>query len=209
MSTAASSASPAIIRSHSSSRSNPSYAPPSADIPHRTRSTATKQSSTSNNPHRTNSRTHSYDRAPPSNPAALANVARRDFETTDVARPSSSRRSSSRDRPYDAPPAAYRTESTRSHHRTSSRHRHNRDSSDMSGATTVVANAGSTPVQPPAAAGNERPAPTSHPSPARRRTTITAQTGQWALGKTIGAGSMGKVKLAKNLETGEQVRQQS
>ena len=39
----------------------------------------------------------------------------------------------------------------------------------------------------------------------KRRTTITAQTGQWALGKTIGAGSMGKVKLAKNLETGEQV----
>lgn len=39
-----------------------------------------------------------------------------------------------------------------------------------------------------------------------RRTTITTQTGQWTLGKTIGAGSMGKVKLAKNLETGEQVR---
>lgn len=41
--------------------------------------------------------------------------------------------------------------------------------------------------------------------PPRRRTTITASTGEWALGKTIGAGSMGKVKLAKNLETGEQV----
>ena len=41
----------------------------------------------------------------------------------------------------------------------------------------------------------------------KRRTTITAQTGQWALGKTIGAGSMGKVKLAKNIETGEQVCQ--
>lgn len=39
----------------------------------------------------------------------------------------------------------------------------------------------------------------------RRRTTITTPTGQWALGKTIGAGSMGKVKLAKNMETGEQV----
>lgn len=39
----------------------------------------------------------------------------------------------------------------------------------------------------------------------KKRTTITAQTGNWALGKTIGAGSMGKVKLAKNLETGEQV----
>lgn len=40
---------------------------------------------------------------------------------------------------------------------------------------------------------------------AKRRTTISAQTGTWSLGKTIGAGSMGKVKLAKNLETGEQV----
>ncbi|KAF2862860.1 Pkinase-domain-containing protein, partial [Piedraia hortae CBS 480.64] len=40
---------------------------------------------------------------------------------------------------------------------------------------------------------------------ARRRTTIDAQTGHWDLGKTIGAGSMGKVKLARNRETGEQV----
>lgn len=41
----------------------------------------------------------------------------------------------------------------------------------------------------------------------KRRTTITAPaTGTWALGKTIGAGSMGKVKLAKNVDTGEQVR---
>lgn len=39
----------------------------------------------------------------------------------------------------------------------------------------------------------------------RRRTMITASSGQWALGKTIGAGSMGKVKLAKNVESGEQV----
>lgn len=42
--------------------------------------------------------------------------------------------------------------------------------------------------------------------PPRRRTTVSTPTGQWALGKTIGAGSMGKVKLAKNMETGEQVR---
>lgn len=42
-------------------------------------------------------------------------------------------------------------------------------------------------------------------STTRKRTEIDAQTGKWSLGKTIGAGSMGKVKLAKNLETGEQV----
>jgi len=40
----------------------------------------------------------------------------------------------------------------------------------------------------------------------RRRTTVTAQTGTWALQKTIGQGSMGKVKLATNQETKEQVR---
>jgi len=42
-------------------------------------------------------------------------------------------------------------------------------------------------------------------SQVRRRTTIDATTGHWDLGKTIGAGSMGKVKLARNKETGEQV----
>lgn len=39
----------------------------------------------------------------------------------------------------------------------------------------------------------------------RRRTTIDAATGHWDLGKTIGAGSMGKVKLARNRTTGETV----
>ena len=52
----------------------------------------------------------------------------------------------------------------------------------------------------------EPPAQVSGTSTTRKRTEIDAQTGKWSLGKTIGAGSMGKVKLAKNLETGEQVR---
>jgi serine/threonine protein kinase len=52
-----------------------------------------------------------------------------------------------------------------------------------------------------ARSGAAQAAPTT-----KRRTTITApNTGQWALGKTIGAGSMGKVKLAKSASTGEQV----
>lgn len=48
----------------------------------------------------------------------------------------------------------------------------------------------------------------SHPNYAqmgRRRTSITTQTGTWQLGKTIGQGSMGKVKVARNAETGETV----
>lgn len=60
---------------------------------------------------------------------------------------------------------------------------------------------------PDRAADSSRDATGAPPASAqpRRRTTITTPTGQWALGKTIGAGSMGKVKLAKNMETGEQV----
>jgi hypothetical protein len=39
----------------------------------------------------------------------------------------------------------------------------------------------------------------------RSRTTIPTQSGKWILGKTIGAGSMGKVKLARKEDGGEQV----
>lgn len=39
----------------------------------------------------------------------------------------------------------------------------------------------------------------------RKRTTIKARSGVWELGKTIGAGSMGKVKLARHVDTHEQV----
>ena len=75
----------------------------------------------------------------------------------------------------------------------------------MSTATTVAYDgppAVQTPI--PARTQSDAAVPGSSGS-VKRRTTIEAQTGQWSLGKTIGAGSMGKVKLAKNLETGEQV----
>jgi hypothetical protein len=38
------------------------------------------------------------------------------------------------------------------------------------------------------------------------RTSIPTQSGKWTLGKTIGAGSMGKVKLARKEDGTEQVR---
>lgn len=41
---------------------------------------------------------------------------------------------------------------------------------------------------------------------AKSRTTIPTQSGKWILGKTIGAGSMGKVKLARKEDGSEQVR---
>lgn len=203
MSTAASSsASPAIVRSQSSSRPHSSsYGPPSGDLPLRTRSTATRPPP-SHSHHRSTSRSHSHDRPPPSNQTVLAGVARRDFETSSGARPVSSRRSASRDRSQEAQSSTYRSGSTRAHHhKTSSRHGPTRDSVDMPG--TRPSDGGSSSAQPPPGSQHANPHGTAQP---KRRTTITTTTGQWALGKTIGAGSMGKVKLAKNMETGEQVR---
>lgn len=64
--------------------------------------------------------------------------------------------------------------------------------------TTAVANGGGpAPVVTPVETRQGRSS--------KSRTTIPAQTGDWVLGKTIGAGSMGKVKLARRAEGGEQV----
>lgn len=188
MSTAASSsAPPTVVRSQSTSSRSHSYRPPSSDLPHRTRSLAAKPPPSSVSHPPSTSRSHSYDRRPPSNQAAFNNVAR----------PSSSRRDPSRDRSEERPPAAYRNESGRTHQKTQSRHSssYQRDSLDMAAAGPVPVEGAAAPGQPASSSSAQT----------RRRTTITTPTGQWALGKTIGAGSMGKVKIAKNMETGEQV----
>ena len=39
----------------------------------------------------------------------------------------------------------------------------------------------------------------------RKLSTLNTSTGKWSLGKTIDMGATCKVKLAKHLETGEQV----
>ncbi|KAF2745149.1 protein kinase kin1 [Sporormia fimetaria CBS 119925] len=148
-------------------------------------------SAASDRPHRSHSTAqrdaHStpqpHSRRPSSQGANLANVAHRDYEQSNVAQ--TSRRSSSRDR-TSAPPT--RTESHR--------RGHNRYASDASAASAMPING----VAADSSRANAA-APTT-----RRRTTITApSTGTWSLGKTIGAGSMGKVKLAKHTVTGEQV----
>jgi hypothetical protein len=182
-----------VVRSHSTS-SRPSRAP--SDLPHRTRSVAVRPSTTSQPPpaHSSHSKP-SHDRRPPSNHAPLESVARRDFEASNVAR-MPSRREASSDRSQERPSTA-RTESTRRHQRNPSTGGRQRDSVDMTASSTA-------PETAQNATGSNPPAAAAAP---RRRTTITTPTGQWALGKTIGAGSMGKVKLAKNTETGEQVRQ--
>ncbi|KAI9734899.1 MAG: serine/threonine-protein kinase KIN2 [Cirrosporium novae-zelandiae] len=178
----ASSAQPAVVRSHSNRRQN-SYAP---EGPQRSRSTTTRTSAPST------ARRASYDRPPPAQQATLAKIAQRDYETANVARPRSSRRSSSQDRNNYNPPQT-----------------HSQYNPAMSGTTAVqhsdTSNGGPVPVHPaaPAPAGDR--SAHNNGMVGRRRTTIDSPSGHWALGKTIGAGSMGKVKLAKSLETGEQV----
>lgn len=203
MSTASTTA-PAVVRS--SSRRQQSYTAPVEDRPRRATSVSAKPSATSGGPSRTHSQAHSQARPPSSSQQqALTGVARRDYETTNVARPpSSSRHSSSRDRSHTTA-APKRTDSTRESRHTASRPSHSRNNSRMS-TSEAQSTAGSSTVNPTPSASKILSDISSHGGTAKRRTTITAQTGEWILGKTIGAGSMGKVKLAKNLETGEQVR---
>ena len=193
--TTTSSASPGIARSRSDARPHITYSS-STTQPTRTRSTNQRPTSSSN---RSNPRSYQQGTPPTSNSAALANVARHDFETANVARPSSSSRSS-RDGQGD-----YATDGTRSHGRTASTSRSRRNSSDMTAPTTDVANGASPATQPPAYTHSDRTPGSVYPPVGRRRTSITTATGTWTLQKTIGQGSMGKVKLARNIETGEQV----
>ncbi|KAK6406712.1 Serine/threonine-protein kinase [Elasticomyces elasticus] len=154
-----------------------------SDRPHRTQST-NQRSTAPTSPRRSASASTSQQARGAEK--GLQNVAQRDFEQTNLAqRPASQqRRSESRDRSVRtdtsmrAPPPA-------GHARTQSRYND----------------------QPTAAPASTTSADTrSAVAPAtRRRTTIDAATGHWDLGKTIGAGSMGKVKLARNKATGEQV----
>lgn len=136
-----------------------------------------------------------HDHRPPTNNAVFDHIARRDFEASRAPRPGSSRRSSSRDR---SDSNSHRSESTRRHHRNLSSHSSHRNSAAMTATASVMADGASSRSQ--ATSGHPLQSVSS-----RRRTTITSPSGHWAMGKTIGAGSMGKVKLAKNVETGEQV----
>ena len=196
-----STASPAVVRSASRRQPPTSYNPPAQDRPQRTLSSSSKPTTSSSGLHRSTSQSQRLTPASPPS-TALEGVAKRDYENTNLARPpTSTHRSSSRDQHVEMAPK--RSESHRDSRRPSSRPGHSRNSSRISDAATLTNDPA---LQAPATA---RPVDSGNTSgstgPAKRRTTIGAQTGEWSLGKTIGAGSMGKVKLAKNLETGEQV----
>ena len=163
----------------------------STDRPVRTQSVNYRAVSASATPQRTLSQQQSGGRINSSSyQGNLNNVAQKDHEQSDLAHPKSSNRSSSREQ---STPLSHstRTESVRSSHR----------SHPKSGAFGRYSE--TTPTKPIGDAAGKIPPGSS--GSGRRRTTIGASSGQWALGKTIGAGSMGKVKIAKNLESGEQV----
>jgi hypothetical protein len=136
--------------------------------------------------------------------AAPPTTARRDFEPAGAAAPPSAHgegRSASRDR---AGAAQYptRSDSLRtgpSQGGGSSRERRY---------ASIDATSSHAPAPPPGPPTNGMAADHRgagvNPAP-RKRTYVTCSTGTWMLGKTIGQGSMGKVKLAKNQDTGEQV----
>lgn len=157
--------------------------------PHRSQSTRVK-STTTDSPQRSHSHSHHHRPSSSSRHAAIEeSVPRANYETANVAQPS--RKISSRD--GSAPSRHESTRSASSNHRST---HHSRHSNDMA---TAAANGGG-------------PAPVVTPQESRHaahkgksRTTIPALSGNWILGKTIGQGSMGKVKLARRAEGGEQV----
>ena len=182
----ATTASPTVVRSNS--RRQTAYPSSASERHQRTPSSTVRSPTSGSDSHRSEySSRHTQ---------GLEGVARRDHETSNLARTPGSRRSESRDRTY-APPPSMRSDPSRAPHRSDSRSGHPRYSSDA--------------PRPPGSAGHSGSvrhrdgAAQEATPPIKRRTTIDAQTGTWTLGKTIGAGSMGKVKLAKNLDTGEQV----
>ena len=204
---AATTAAPSVVRS--ASRRQQTYNSPTSERHQRTPSTTTKSPTSPGEIPRSESQSRTHGRGnSASQLPSLAGVARRDYETTNLARPSSSRRSSSRDRSNAPPPSYSRTESATRAHRSTSKSSHVRHSSDMTGAMTA-SNGGPMPAAPPTSGRSQSDAVgRGAPPPVKRRTTIETQTGEWSLGKTIGAGSMGKVKLAKNMETNEQASSQ-
>ncbi|RFU36313.1 hypothetical protein B7463_g45, partial [Scytalidium lignicola] len=153
----------------------------------RSQSTRTRTTAVTTSPQRANSSRH--HRTSSRQGAVEEFLPQANYETANVAQ--ASRRSTSRENGHPS-----RTESTRStsgHHR----HSHSRYSSDM--ATTVANGGGPAPVVVATETRN------ANGRSGKSRTTIPAQSGNWVLGKTIGAGSMGKVKLARRVEGGEQV----
>lgn len=133
----------------------------------------------------------SHHRAGSNNQGNLNHVARRDSEQLNLARPSAAHRIDSREQP-SRDGGMSRADSTRNGQ--PARYTHSRHQSEANSSINGTSHEASSRQ-----AGSE----TLHAP--RRRTTVEAKSGVWELGKTIGAGSMGKVKLARHRDTHEQV----
>lgn len=170
------SVSPAAVERSGSRRAQSQSQSQSA--PSRSQSTRTKPAAGTASPENANQASH---RTSSSRHRGIDEVLpQADYETSNVA--DAERGTSSKE---------HRAESGRSvsaHQRTASRYASNMPASNGGPAPLVV------------------PGESKHKTSGKSRTTIPAQTGNWVLGKTIGAGSMGKVKLARRVEGGEQVR---
>ncbi|KAK6854317.1 Protein kinase [Apiospora arundinis] len=187
--------------SNSSSAANPG--PP----PHRSASTTSHAHANSSSHQRERERErdqhHSHHSRRLSNSSARPVqdiLPQHDYEQSNVAQ--HSKRPSSKDR---RPPTSRSSDSKGVHRRSSTRSNssHHNKHADMAGPTAVANNGGPAAVPPVMQAANEARA-----TGAKQRTTRTSiptQSGKWILGKTIGAGSMGKVKLARKEDGTEQV----
>lgn len=114
----------------------------------------------------------------------------------------SSARDKDRDRDSEQTPSAPRGDHTRPQRRSSTKSTTNNRRQmqhEMAANSTVANSGGPTPVS------DSRGPSSSTTKQGRGRTTIPTSSGKWILGKTIGAGSMGKVKLARKEDGPEQV----
>ncbi|KAI0395525.1 hypothetical protein F5Y17DRAFT_194116 [Xylariaceae sp. FL0594] len=173
---------------------------------HRSASTSHQRHHSSHGHSRSHSQSESRSRRNSETGRAIQDILpQQDYETSHVAH--QPKRNSSKDR---RPPVSRGADSKSLHRRASTRSSHSSHHSDMATATaapvtTVGSNhtSGAAAVPPVMQAAADARA-----TGAKQRTTRTSiptQSGKWLLGKTIGAGSMGKVKLARKEDGTEQV----
>lgn len=183
---------------HPSSPRGQAYGVPSRSQSTRSRPPTSSQAAALP-PHRAASTSHHHGSRSSSSGRPLQDIISPEEYARDPSNvPSHSKRSSSNDRP---PTSSRADPSSRPHRRSSQRSNHSHGPSQQDMAPTGANNPGPHGV----ADGGRAPSGSAPVRHGRSRTSIPSQSGKWILGKTIGAGSMGKVKLAKKEDSNEQV----
>ncbi|RBR25925.1 uncharacterized protein FIESC28_01198 [Fusarium coffeatum] len=137
--------------------------------------------------------------------SSARSASQNDYESSRLAENPTHQRSSSKNDRH--PPPARGPDPSRAHRRSSSRSKNNHQTpqTDMAPSASAPSNGASNANAPPPSNHADAPPRASTSKHARSRTVIPTQSGKWMLGKTIGAGSMGKVKLARKEDGSEQV----